>query len=165
MAMRKRTTKKNGNYGRTTSTFSATRGITRSSSCKPPGAFTRKTVSHNNGKMRTTYTTNSNGWTRSTSKTVTLVSKPKPTKKSSSKKSFGYRVSGMTGEWTIGDSFNAILFLAIIISCVAYNLATPATKDIFLYAFYGLLVVLVIRFPILLILFILYIASIIYLFG
>ena len=81
LVVRKRTTKKTGNYSKSTRTISSTGKVTQSFSSKPPGASTRRTVSFSNGKMRTTYSTpQGGGWTRVTTKTMTLVSKPKPTK-------------------------------------------------------------------------------------
>ena len=81
LVVRKRTTKKTGNYSKSTRTISSTGKVTQSFSSKPPGASTRRTVSFSNGKMRTTYSTKQGGnWTRVTSQTMTLVSKPKPAK-------------------------------------------------------------------------------------
>ena len=68
----KRTSKKQGNFGRTTTTLSS-KGVTRSYSNKPPGAASRRTVSFNNstGKTRTTYSTKlGGGWTSIASKTT-----------------------------------------------------------------------------------------------
>ncbi len=73
MANIKRTSKKNGNFGRTTTTQSSKGGVTRSTSNKPPGAVSRRTVSFNNrtGKTRTTYSTKlGGGWTSISSKTT-----------------------------------------------------------------------------------------------
>jgi hypothetical protein len=78
MVVRKRSTKKTGNYSKSTRTISSTGKVTQSFSSKPPGASTRRTVSFSNGKMRTTYSTpQGGGWTRVSTKTTTLVSKPK----------------------------------------------------------------------------------------
>ena len=81
LVVRKRTTRKTGNYSKSTRTISSTGRVTQSFSSKPPGASTRRTVSFSNGKMRTTYSTKQGGnWTQVKTKTMTLVSKPKPIK-------------------------------------------------------------------------------------
>jgi len=81
MVARKRTTTKTGKYTKSTRTLSSTGKVTHSSSSKPPGSTIRRTVSHSNGKMRTTHSTKlGGGLVRVTTKTQTLVSKPKVTK-------------------------------------------------------------------------------------
>lgn len=67
---RKRTSRKTGNYTRSTTTIS-NRGVTRSHSSKPPGGATRRTVSYGqNGSMRETNSTRlGGGWTRVSTKT------------------------------------------------------------------------------------------------
>lgn len=71
MARIKRVTKKLGNFGRSTTTYSS-KGVTRSTSNKPPGEFsTRRTISFKNGKARTTYSNKlGGGWTNIVSKTT-----------------------------------------------------------------------------------------------
>ena len=81
LVVRKRTTRKTGNYSKSTRTLSSTGRVTQSFSSKPPGASTRRTVSFSNGKMRTTYSNKQGGnWTQVKTKTMTLVSKAKPIK-------------------------------------------------------------------------------------
>jgi hypothetical protein len=88
MAIRRRTTKKTGNFSKRTTTLSTKHGVTQSYSSKPPGSPTRRTVSHNNGKMRTTYSTKlGGGLTKVTSKTISLVSKPRAKKSGSGSRS------------------------------------------------------------------------------
>lgn len=71
MAKIKRVVKKLGSFGRSTTTYSS-KGVTRSTSNKPPGKFsTRRTVSFKNGKARTTYSNKlGGGWTNIVSKTT-----------------------------------------------------------------------------------------------
>jgi hypothetical protein len=81
MVSRKRTTTKTGKFSKSTRTLSSTGRVTQSFSSKPPGSPTRRTVSFSGGKMRTTYSTKQGGdWTKVTTKTQTLVSKPKKIK-------------------------------------------------------------------------------------
>jgi hypothetical protein len=95
MAIRRRTTKKTGNFSKRTTTLSTKHGVTQSHSSKPPGSPTRRTVSHNNGKMRTTYSTKlGGGLTKVTSKTISLVSKPRAKKSGSGSRSRSGSASG-----------------------------------------------------------------------
>ena len=81
MVARKRTTTKTGKFTKSTRTLSSTGRVTHSSSSKPPGSPTRRTVSYSNGKLRTTYSTKlGGGWTNVTTKTQTLSSKPRVSK-------------------------------------------------------------------------------------
>lgn len=86
MATYKRTTTKTGPHTKRTRTISSTGKITESYSSKPPGKHsTRRTVSHSNGKVRTTHSTKlGGGYTSVTSKTKTLVSKPRGGRRSRS---------------------------------------------------------------------------------
>jgi hypothetical protein len=81
MVVRKRKTTKTGNFSQRTTTL-GTKGRTDSFSSKLPDSPTRRTVSYKNGKMRTTYSTKmGGGWTKVSSKTTPLVSKPKTTRR------------------------------------------------------------------------------------
>lgn len=82
MVVRKRTTTKVGQFGKRTRTVSSTGRVTESFSSKPPGKnTTRRTVSHSGGKIRTTYSTKlGGGYTKVTTKTKTLTSKPRAAK-------------------------------------------------------------------------------------
>lgn len=73
MSKYKRTSKKTGNYSRSTSTINSNGRVTKSNSTKPPGSGTRRTQSWNSqtGKIRETYTQKmGGGWTRRTSRTL-----------------------------------------------------------------------------------------------
>lgn len=73
MSKYKRTTKKTGNYSRSTSTINESGRVTKSNSTKPPGSGTRRTQSWNTqtGKTRETYTQKTGGgWIRRTSRTL-----------------------------------------------------------------------------------------------
>lgn len=78
MVVRKRTTTKTGKFTKSTRTLSSTGKVTYSSSSKPPGSLTRRTISSSGGKIRTTHSTKlGGGYTNVTTKTKTLVSKPR----------------------------------------------------------------------------------------
>jgi len=82
--MRKRSTKKTGNFSKRTTTLSTVRGKTESTSTRPPGGATRRTVSfnHNTGKTRVTNSTRlGGGWTSIRSKTFTNFTRPRVSKR------------------------------------------------------------------------------------
>lgn len=82
--MRKRSTKKTGNFSKRTTTLSSVRGKTESRSTRPPGGATRRTVSfnHKTGKTRITNSTqHGSGWTTIRSKTSTNVRRPRVSKR------------------------------------------------------------------------------------
>ena len=131
MVARKRTTTKTGKYTKTTRTLSSTGKVTYSTSSKPPGSPTRRTVSYSNGKVRTTHSTKlGGGWTNVTSKTKTLVSKPRLGKSKSSGWFFGGKSrarettsdeSGESGEFSWFWVIIGILALPITIPFLLFG--------------------------------------------
>lgn len=117
MVVRKRSTKKTGNYSKSTRTLSSTGKVTQSFSSKPPGSPTRRTVSFSGGKMRVTHSTRQGGgWTKVTSKTTSLVSKPKATKPFSFGRSTGRKRKEATyDDGESGDFSWFWTFLGIIV--------------------------------------------------
>jgi hypothetical protein len=126
--MRKRTTTKTGNFTKSTRTISSTRGVTHSSSSRPPGGPTRRTVSFNNGKMRTTHTRHhGGGWSTTKSKTVALIRKIKP---SQSKTNGGIgsfaRVYSDSSDTTLWDIVKGLILYGLLYVAGLIGLVTLA---------------------------------------
>jgi hypothetical protein len=125
MVARKRTTTKTGKFTKSTRTLSSTGKVTYSTSSKPPGSLTRRTVSSSNGKVRTTYSTKmGGGWTNVTTRTQTLSSKPRVTKskglgwfsgKPNRKRASAENDDGEGGTWSWFGALLALILLPIIL--------------------------------------------------
>ena len=139
MALTKRKTVKTGNYSRRTTTQSS-KGTRISTSSKPPGSPTRRTVSTNlkTGSRRTTYTTKlGGGWYRTTSKTFNPVRKVRPKKA---------RVRTGRSSGGEGISFTDILLLPLLPFIWVYNIIRFGISLLFSFWFWVAILSLIIIF-------------------